>query len=138
MSAQHRGFEITEVALDAMPQVVGELLGDHQLLWIRLVGLRQRVQQGAVGIRFEQAGMQGDIRVQGDVFLPGRRLDGGEDLATDAKLGESPERQQLVVAEIPYRLVEPDHPLLDDVLVIGSDQEVGTSFALHYTSVLGQ
>jgi len=70
---------------------------------------------------------EGDIGVQGGVLEPGRRLDRRDDLAGDAKLGKAPERGLLVGAEVPYRLVEPNQPFLDEVFRVAAGQEVRSS-----------
>ena len=52
-------------------------------------------------------------------------LDGGDDLPRDAELRKRAEGGELVRPEVAYGLEQPDHPLLDDVLVVRADQEVG-------------
>src|SRR5690606_2192530 len=77
-----------------------------------------------------------DVRVERDVLLPGRRLDGGDHLSGDAQLRKGPEGGQLLGPEIPDRLVKANHTLLNDVLAIGPDEEVGTGFGPHEVAVL--
>ena len=52
-------------------------------------------------------------------------LDRREDLAGDAELGEGPERGFLLEVEVPDRLEEADHALLDDVFLVRAGEEVG-------------
>src|SRR3990170_1988374 len=52
------------------------------------------------------------------------RLDGGDDLPRDAELGEAAERGLLVRPEVAHRLVETDHPFLDEVVAVAARQEV--------------
>jgi hypothetical protein len=64
------------------------------------------------------------VLVEGLVLLAGGGLDGGDDLAGDAQLGEGPERRLAVGPEVAHRLVEADHALLLDVVGVGADEEV--------------
>src|SRR5581483_3056483 len=58
------------------------------------------------------------------VLLAGGRLDGGDDLAGDAELGEGPEGGLPVGPEVTHGLEEADHPFLLDVVGVGPDEEV--------------
>ena len=62
---------------------------------------------------------------------PRRRLDRGDDLARHAELGERAERRLLVVAEVAHRLVEADHPLLDQVVGVTAGEEVAARLQAH-------
>ena len=68
------------------------------------------------------------------MLLPSERLDRSDDLSLDAELGERAERRLTVGTEIADRLVEPDHPFLNEVVFVGADQEVVAS--LHAREVL--
>src|SRR3954466_74607 len=61
------------------------------------------------------------------MLLPRRGLDRGDDLARDAQLGKGAEGRLQVGVVVADRLVEADHPFLDDVLAVGADEEVGAS-----------
>ena len=61
----------------------------------------------------------------------GRGLDRGDDLPRHAELGEGAERRLLVGTEVAHRLVEPDQALLDQVVTVAADQEVGARLQPH-------
>src|SRR5919198_4397546 len=86
----------------------------------------QRIAEGAVAVRLlpGRGVAERDIGVQRGVLEARRGLDGGDDLASDAELGEAAERRLLVRAEITNRLVEPDQPLLDQVFGVAAGEEV--------------
>ena len=69
------------------------------------------------------------------MLLAGRRLDGGDDLAGDAQLGEGPERGLSVVAEVTHGLVQADHALLLDVVEVGANEEVAAGLGAHEPAV---
>ena len=75
------------------------------------------------------------VLVERPVLLPSGRLDGGDDLAGDAELGEGPERRLAVGPEVADRLVEPDHAFLLDVVGVGADQEVAPRLGARETAV---
>jgi hypothetical protein len=52
------------------------------------------------------------------VLVAGRRLHRGDDLPRDAELGEVAEARLAVRAEVADGLVEPDEPLLDEVVAV--------------------
>ena len=58
------------------------------------------------------------------MLLARRRLDGRDDLPRDAQLRERAERREFVGAEVADGLVEADHAFLDDILTVGTDEEV--------------
>ena len=62
-------------------------------------------------------------------------LDGGDDLASDAELGEVAEARLAVGAEVADRLVEADEALLDEVVGVPSGEEVGGGLQAHETVV---
>ena len=70
------------------------------------------------------------------MFLTGRRLDCCDDLTRHAELRKSAERRELVVAEVADGLVEADHALLDDVLAVGTDEEIRTRLGTDEVPVL--
>jgi len=60
------------------------------------------------------------------VFLTRGCFDGGDDLASHAELGESSEGGVLLDLEIADRLIQTDHPFLDDVFLVRSRKEIRT------------
>src|SRR6266511_6316521 len=78
---------------------------------------------------------KGDIGVQRRMLEAGRCLDGRDDLACHAELGEAAKRRLLVGPEVPHRLVEPDQALLDEVLGVTARQEVRTRLEADETGV---
>jgi hypothetical protein len=62
------------------------------------------------------------------MLLSRSRLDGRDDLASDAELGKGSERRELVRAVVTYALVKPDHAFLDDIFAVCADQEIGLGF----------
>ena len=70
------------------------------------------------------------------MLLPGGSLNCGNYLSCNAQLSESAKRSELVRFEIVDSLVEADHSLLDDVLSVRPDQEVGARFSSHEILVL--
>ena len=81
---------------------------------------------------------QRHVRVQRDVLLPGGHLDCRDDLAGDADVGEGPEGRLAVRVEVPDRLVQADHGLLDDVLLVRSHQEVRAGLGPGEVAVPGE
>ena len=69
--------------------------------------------------------------VERRVLVARRRLDGGDDLAGDAELGEVAEARLAIAAIVADRLVEPDQPLLDEVVGVATGEEVGRSLESH-------
>jgi hypothetical protein len=59
------------------------------------------------------------------VLLPRRALDCGDDLSRDAELGEGAERGLTLGLEVADGLVKADHAFLDNILFVGTDQEIG-------------
>jgi hypothetical protein len=112
-------------------------LVDHQLLGIGHFDAADDVQQRPVRVLVIDRLVERDVRVERDVLLAGRGLDGGDDLSGDAQLGERPERRELVAPEVADRLIEAYHPFLDDILAIRPDQEVGFGFDADEVPVLG-
>src|SRR5687768_14594379 len=80
--------------------------------------------------------MERNITIEGNVLLAGRGLYGGDDLAGNTQLGEGSESGKPVVAEIADGFEQADHPFLNDVFVIGSNQKVAPGLALHQVAVL--
>ncbi len=76
-----------------------------------------------------------DVLVERRVLVPGRGLDGGDDLPGDAQLGERAERRVLVDAVVPDRLVEADEALLDEVVRIAAGEEVARERDPHEAGV---
>src|SRR5438034_4576905 len=58
------------------------------------------------------------------MLVAGRGLDRGDDLSGDAQLGEAAERRLFVGPEVADRLVEPDQPLLDQILGLAAGKEI--------------
>jgi hypothetical protein len=69
------------------------------------------------------------------VLVAGRRLHRGDDLARDAELREVAERRLAVGPEVADRLVEADQALLDQVLAVAPDEEVGGRLEAHERGV---
>ena len=61
------------------------------------------------------------------MLLAGGRLDGGDDLAGDAQLGERPERGLPVGPEVADGLEQADQALLLDVVGVATDEEVAAA-----------
>src|SRR5207247_1303150 len=68
---------------------------------------------------------EGHVLVERLVLEAGRGLDRRDDLPCHAQLREAAKGRFLVGAEIAYRLVEADQPLLDQVFGIPAGEEVG-------------
>ena len=71
------------------------------------------------------------VAVERRVLVARRGLHRGDDLARDAELGEVAERGLAVGPVVPDRLVEPDEPLLDQVVRIAPDEEVRRGLQTH-------
>ena len=82
--------------------------------------------------------VQGNVAVQGNVLLPGGGFDGGNDLAGDAQFREGPEGGKLIFPEIPDGLIQADHALLHDVLMIRADEEIASGLGAHEVFILIQ
>src|SRR5450432_3406609 len=65
-----------------------------------------------------------DVLVQRRVLVAGRCLDGRDDLAGDAELGEVAEARLAVGPEVPDRLVEADQALLDEIVGVAAGEKV--------------
>ena len=63
------------------------------------------------------------------VLVAGGGLDRGDDLAGDAELGEVAEAGLAIGPEVPDRLVETDQSLLNQVVGVAADQEVGEALS---------
>src|SRR5262249_53573603 len=87
---------------------------------------RERVSQRVLAVSLVPGGCvaKGHVCVQRCVLEPCRGLDRGDDLPGDAQLGETPERGLLVRAIVSNRLVEADHPLLDEIVAVAAGEEV--------------
>ncbi|MNP67059.1 hypothetical protein D3C76_1628460 [compost metagenome] len=70
------------------------------------------------------------------MLLPGRHLDRRYNLARDAELGKRFERSELIPPKVPDRFIKADHAFLNNILTVGTDQEIGSSFGTHKTAVL--
>ena len=105
--------------------VAGRFLGDH-------------VQQRAVAVLLEDGAVERDVAVEGNVLLPRGRLDGGDDLAGDAQLGEGAKGRQAILAIVANGLVQADHALLHDVLVVCADEEIAARLGPNEVFVLVQ
>src|SRR6185436_15323909 len=125
IAGQHLRLETRERAPQALEQALKLLGGDHAAGGIVHGRAGQGVAERAVGLRL-LAGRrvaERDVAVQRRVLVAGRRLDGGDDLARDAELGEAAERR-LLRAVVPHGLVEADQPLLDEVFGVAPGEEV--------------
>ena len=71
------------------------------------------------------------VLVQRRVLVARRGLDGRDDLARDAELGEVAEARLAVGAEVADRLVEADQPLLDEVVGVAAGEEVRRGLQAH-------
>ena len=87
---------------------------------------RRHVVAGAGGRRGER-----DVLVQRRVLVARRRLDGGDDLARDAELGEVAEARLAIGAEVADRLVEADEALLDEIVGVAAGEEVRGGLQAH-------
>src|SRR5262249_61292036 len=68
---------------------------------------------------------EGDVLVERGVLVAGRRLHRGDDLAGNAELGEVAKARLAVGAVVANRLVQADKALLDQVVGLPAEQEVG-------------
>src|SRR5918999_2695673 len=101
------------------------VVGDHQVRRIRRLGASQHVLKHIVVLLAACDGLlERDVGVEGNVLLTGRSLHGSDDLAGDAELGEPSERRLLRRVEVADGLEQPDHPLLDDVILVRAGQEI--------------
>ncbi len=66
-----------------------------------------------------------DVLVQRRVLVAGRGLHRGDDLAGDAELGEVAEARLTIGPVVADRLVEAEQALLDQVVGLAAEQEVG-------------
>src|SRR5215210_358788 len=127
VEGQHRALQLRKHARQAGDQAVELLGGDH--LVDRVVRGRAGKQLVELGIAVATAGGrrlgERDVLVQGGVLVAGGGLHRGDDLPGYAELGEVPETRLAVPAIVAHRLVEPDEPLLDQVVGVAADQEVG-------------
>src|SRR5437660_1135878 len=71
------------------------------------------------------------------MLLARRGLDGRDDLARDAQLGEGTEARLMLGTEVARRLVETDQRFLLDVVGITTDQEVATALRASESPVAG-
>src|SRR4029077_3412830 len=78
---------------------------------------------------------EGDVLVQRRVLVTGRRLHRGDDLAGDAELGEVAKARLAVGAVIADRLVEAEQALMDQVVGLAPEQEVGGGLEADETAV---
>ncbi len=65
------------------------------------------------------------------MLLPGSGLDRSDDLPGDTELGKSAKRGKFVPPKIADGLVQTDHPLLNDILAIGTDKEIRSGLGFH-------
>src|SRR4051794_26959606 len=78
-----------------------------------------------------------DVLVERLMLLPRRRLDRGDDLTSDAQLGERTEAGLVLGTEVAGRLVQPDQRLLLDVVGVAADEEVPTALGPGEAAVPG-
>ena len=69
------------------------------------------------------------------MLLTGCRLNSCDNLPCYAKLSKCPEGGQLVIAEIPDRLVKTNHTFLDNILTVSTNQKVCTGLRTHEGTV---
>src|SRR5262249_49736695 len=81
---------------------------------------------------------EGEGGVERELLLAGGRLDGGDDVAMDADLGEGGGRGGPIGHVVDDRLPEPDHTHLEQVFPLRADQEVRFDFRADQVSVLVQ
>src|SRR4051812_25748371 len=122
---QHGALELGQHAREARHEAVQLLARDH--LVDRIVGERPR--QHLVERRLGVAGggrrgRERHVLVERRVLVARRRLHRGDDLPRDAELREVPEARLAVRAVVANGLVEPDEPLLDEIVGITADEEV--------------
>src|SRR3954453_6430251 len=104
------GSHTVEPGAPGPPPPGGEPLVERRLALARRTGRRRG---------------EGHVAVERRVLVAGGRLHRGDDLPGDAQLREVAERGLAVRAEVADRLVEPDEALLDEVLGVAADEEVG-------------
>src|SRR4051812_9379902 len=129
---QHRALELGKDARQTRHQAVQLLARDHLVHGV----VRDRPGEDLVERRLRVAGRgrggrERHVLVERRVLVAGRRLHRRDDLARDAQLREVAEARLAVGAVVANRLVEPDEPLLDEVVGVAADQEVGRRLEAH-------
>src|SRR3954451_13377343 len=129
---QHRALELRQHARQACHEAVQLLARDHLVHGV----VRGRPRQDLVERRLRVAGRGGrgrerHVLVQRRVLVAGRRRHRRDDLPRDAQLREVAEARLAVGAVVANRLVEPDEPLLDEVVGVAADQEVRRGLEPH-------
>ena len=126
---EHPALEVREHAGDAgeAGDEALQLFGRDHLV-DRVVDARpgQDLVQGRFRVARRGRGLaEGDVLVERRVLVAGRGLDRGDDLAGDAELGEVAEARLAVGAVVADRLVEAEQALLDQVVRLPPEEEVG-------------
>src|SRR4029079_6083736 len=99
----------------------------------------QRVAERAVAVLLTRRRVaERHVRVQRRMLETRSRLARTDDLASDAELGEAPERSLLVGAEVAHRLVEPDETLLDEVVGLTARDEVRAGLETDETGIAAE
>ena len=120
---QHLAFQIGKQLVDLGLNAGQILLADVEILRVSHPAL-DHIQQRAIGFFIIEGLIEGNVAIEGHMLLPGGRLNGGDDLALHAQLRKGAEGGQAVGLKIPDGLIQADHPLLHNVLVIRTDEKI--------------
>ena len=139
VQAQHLSLELRQQLVEGGLDVPELLRRDHDLGRVEDAGPREHVHQDAVRVLLRRQWLgQRDVGVERLVLLAPCAADRRDELARDADVGEGPERRLLVRLEISDGLVQADHRLLEDVVALGADQEIGAGFHSSEVPVAGE
>src|SRR5215211_597558 len=133
---QDVALELREDARQARDEAPKLLGGDHPLGRV----LAHRPGQHLLEGRFRVRGASRCLRerhvlVERRVLVAAGRLDGGDDLPSDAELREVTEARLAVRAVIPDRLVQAEQPLLYQVLRVAAQEEIRGGLEAHEAAV---
>ena len=124
VQAQDLLLEGGQLLLDVPGHGLHVLPADEHLLRVADAHAREHVHEGPV----RRPGLvdrlvEGHVGVERLMLLAGGALDGGQDLAGDAQLRKAAEGGVLGGVVLADGLIEAQHPLLDQVLVVRAHQE---------------